>query len=286
MPMANGDMGEAEATFSRIEPHVGTGTLAPDGWSPVAECDCLILVGLTGVGKTTVLACLSSALDNATLLPDRRTLTDRLMIPFVQELDRLPREPVSDRSRRFDYTRRYRNQFAGGMAHALSQLSVSPEISPNLLLFDGLRGENEIRHAAGLLPKARFLMLDTRDAVRIRRLLFRNDAFDTIAPDRTGAAASSDVAQATLSDLGISDLADLLTASEQQQLMDWLASGEVAAEDLIGKAKIVLAERSNYDPAATRNALLQAAPERTLIVDASVLPPDEIVERTLDWLGI
>ena len=43
-------------------------------------------------------------------LPDRRALTDRIIIPEMQEAAGEPVEPVSDRARRFAYTRDYRDQ--------------------------------------------------------------------------------------------------------------------------------------------------------------------------------
>ena len=157
--------------FQLIQPDVGAGSPLPDSWRPLAACPLMILVGVTGVGKSTVLAHLAEfGLDYA-LLPDRRVLTDRLIISAMQAQEGGPIQPVTDRGLRFDYTRRYREQYRGGMAHALAQVSASPVLAGRLLLFDGLRGANEVQHAAQALPQARFAMLEAPDAVRVQRLL-------------------------------------------------------------------------------------------------------------------
>jgi hypothetical protein len=65
------------------------------------------------------------------------------------------------------------------MTHALSRLAVDPTGAGSLLLFDGLRGLNEVQHAATYFPQAHFIVLDAPDTVRLARLLKRADTFDT-----------------------------------------------------------------------------------------------------------
>ncbi len=56
------------------------------------------------------------------VLPDRRDLADRVVIPAVQDELGLPRAPVRDRVERFRMTARYRESHPGGMA----QRAVAP----------------------------------------------------------------------------------------------------------------------------------------------------------------
>ena len=79
----------------------------------------LILVGLTGTGKTTTVNALRGVGLNFSLLPNRREITDEFIIGYLQKLDGEPVAPVTDRTERFVYTRRFREMFAGGMAEAL-----------------------------------------------------------------------------------------------------------------------------------------------------------------------
>ena len=140
-------------SFTQLAPGVGIGAEAPSGWVAVAQRPLLVLVGVTGVGKSTTLAALAEAGLRYHLLPDRRDLTDRLIIPAMQPRAGQPVAPVTDRKLRFEYTRAYREVNPGGMAQALAQLWIEPAVLPELLLFDGLRGENEVaprgRTAAG-----------------------------------------------------------------------------------------------------------------------------------------
>jgi hypothetical protein len=276
-------MNGSEEGFSVIAEGVGVGSPIPTGWTPLPACDCFVLAGLTGVGKSTVLALLAAQLPHARLLPDRREITDKLMIPFVQRQNGAPILPLKDRAERFDATRQYREQFPGGMAHALSELAVAPTATSEMLIFDGLRGENEIRHAAASLPNARFLMLDAPDAVRIRRLLGRQESFD-----RMGAKSSEEIlargGALSLASMGVPELVEILDLDQQRQLLSWIQEGQVSVDDLAAKARIIIAERRNYDPIATRKALSTYAGDRSLVVDTASATPEEIANVTVAWL--
>ena len=90
----------------------------------------LILVGLTGTGKTTAVNALRGQGCRFLLLPNRRDLTDRLIIAHLQQRDGVPVAPVPDRTQRFAYTRRYRELYPGGMAYAVGEwLMVNGQLS-------------------------------------------------------------------------------------------------------------------------------------------------------------
>jgi hypothetical protein len=167
-------------SFTPLAPALAMGTAPSARWQPLSKQPLLILVGVTGVGKSTIEAALLARRPALQPLPNRRRLTDWLIIGALQQADGATISPVVDRAERFDYTRRYRALYPGGMAHALSTLLVDTTQATQLLLFDGLRGENEIKFAAKLLPQAHFVMLDAPDLVRVQRLLRRQDAFDRL----------------------------------------------------------------------------------------------------------
>jgi hypothetical protein len=135
----------------------------------ITDIPVLILVGVTGVGKSTTLAALDAAGFDYMLLPDRRQLTDDLIIARLQAEDGETIRLVTDRAERFDYTRRYRERYGGGMAHALTSLRVDSDSARQTLLFDGLRGVDEVRYAADHLPLARFLVLDAQQRPVLRQ---------------------------------------------------------------------------------------------------------------------
>jgi hypothetical protein len=273
-------MNTAQTKFQQITSWLGAGQPIPSAWQPMPEQPLLILVGLTGVGKSTTVEALQEAGLAFALLPNRRTLTDALIIPWVQRERGESLQSITDRGERFSYTRAYRQQHPGGMAHVLSQLAVQPDnLAQPLLLFDGLRGENEVTHAANLLPKATFIVLDAPHFVRIQRLLGRQDQFDQMqAMDAAGSSQD-------LADLGLDQVDDdLLSAAETQQLLALLHSGQINRDDLQAKIQIVLAERRNYDPALTLAALQRHAAERTTVVDTTQYTPVEAAQKIVERL--
>jgi hypothetical protein len=262
-----------------LAPGLAAGDVAPAGWRPLSDVRLLILVGVTGVGKSTLLGELAAQGLAFTLLPDRRVLTDALIITQMHVEDGLPPAPVTDRKLRFDYTRRYRERFPGGMAAALTRLWLDASAPDSLYVFDGLRGANEVEFAAHALPRACFLMLDAPDAVRVGRLLGRGDAFDQVQND----APTPDLA-ADFAGLGVPGAATLFSPAEEAAMLSWVARGEVTAADLAAKLKIVVEERRNYDPAATQATLADHAGDRTLIVDTVTHSPRAAAQRLLAWL--
>ena len=242
---------------------------ADGGWEGIGERPLLILVGVTGVGKTTTVRAMEAAGLSFTLLPNRRALTDELIIGEMQAAAGEPIEPVTDRVKRFAYTAQYREKYAGGMAQALSQLVVHREKVPTeRLVFDGVRGVNEVEAAAELLPRAYFLVLEAPLRVRVKRLLGRGDEFDRVSgiEKRGGNNLASMMPEA----------AGLFMAAEETELMNLVADGVISAADLQTKLKIVLTERENYDPDGAREALLNIAPERVILGDTVRFSPAEI----------
>jgi hypothetical protein len=226
----------------------------PRGWKAVADTRLLVLIGLTGTGKSTAMTALHATGEPFSLLPNRREVTDRAIIPLYGE------GPVNDRVRRFELTRRFAKANPGGMAHILERLSVDPSELPHPLVFDGLRGADEAAHAAAALPGARFLILTAPDFVRLTRLVLRTDAFDQTS-------AMTAAAGAVLSD------AALLTPVERFQLEGWMRLGALDPVDVRAKLDIVTAERRNYDADHAIEVMMAVAPERTFVVDTSAVPP-------------
>ena len=267
--------------FTRLTADVGYGTPPLDRWQPIAARPLVVLVGVTGVGKSTTLQALSHAGLAYHLLPDRRALTDRIIIAQMQAEAGDPIEPVSDRARRFAYTRAYRTVHPGGMGEALASLFIDADVTPGLLLFDGLRGANEVDFAAAALPAAHFVVLDAPDVVRVIRLMDRHDPFDAISARMAGQPAQQ---PARFADLGVPDAAAIFSAQEQHALLEMVAAGDVTEAELQATLAIVVEERRNYDPAATRRALEACAAGRTLVVDTVADAPHAVALRIIESL--
>lgn len=244
--------------------------------TPLSQLPLLVLVGVTGVGKSTALGALSAQLGGQfSLLPDRREVTDAVMIlPLAGG-------PVTDRQQRFALTAQYREAHPGGMAQALGELGLR-HISAMPLVFDGLRGLDEVRYAAQSFPAWRFVGLHAPDLVRVQRLLGRADQFDRVASDHVAPAAQQGPSLAE--QLGnIAGISEVFTPAEITQLCDLQDEGHSPA-DIIAKTKIVVSERRNYDPLAAREYLQTLPPERFLDIDSHALGPAEVAAKLQEWL--
>ena len=239
-------------------------------------------MGVTGVGKSTTLAALAATGFAYHLLPDRRDLTDRLIISTMQVRLGQPIAAVRDRKQRFAYTRAYRELYPGGMAHALASLRIDPAALSAPLIFDGLRGANEVTHAADLLPSARFAVLEAPDVVRVARLMGRNDPFDQIG-GQTGTRTACDGLD-SFAALGVSEAAGMFTREEEEALLDMVRTQQVTADDLRNSLAIVLEEQRSYDPAATVAALRTVAPARTRVIDTARNTPTQVAAEILELL--
>ena len=262
-------MGSPLGRFREIAPGGAIGGPLPAGWRPLPDLDLLVLCGLTGVGKTTTMARLRPMLDRVVDLPERRLLVDQVVADLYQA------NPAAlDRIERFALTARFRADHPGGVAEILSQLAVPQDLPAAWLMFDGLRGADEIRHAAGALPRARFAVLLATDFMRLNRLLRRADTFDRIAtPDDGGARRPLPPGLDTL-----------FTRPEIEELEQRLACGTLSEAELAAKLAIVREERLNYDPDRMIEAFAEIDPARWLAIDTVRHEPPAVATRIADFL--
>ena len=273
---------EREASDQMIQVAEGVGFVArPAGaarlgepWTPLATLPLTVIVGVTGVGKSTTLDLLGQG-RAISLLPNRRVVADEVVIGTMQALDGQRPRPVTDRSKRFDYTRRYREMFGGGVAHALTRLVVDPTRWPSPLIFDGLRGREEVAYAVAHLPLSRFVVLHAPDDTRVMRLLGRGDAFD-----RTIIEPSGD----TLAQLRTLPGIGAVFTPEQIEHLASLPGSD--GGEVVKQVAIVLAERRNYDPAAARQHLERhLTPDRLLVIDTTEYDAAAVAARVAEWLA-
>ncbi len=247
----------------RLGNGVNLGELEP-GFAPLSELPLLVLVGVTGVGKSTTLEALRAGGLSFSSLPDRREITDAAIFGGAQ---------VTDRAERFRRTAEFRQTHPGGMAEALERISINLSALPAPILFDGLRGLNEVQSAAHNFPRARFVALDAPDTVRVRRLLGRHDRFDQVS---SLAGPTTDRLEALQ---GIEGIGTVFSEEEIQLL----AQLEASSDDIAAKVSIVVTERRHYDPKAA-NAFLRTLPgERVLYADTSLESAATLASRITRW---
>lgn len=235
----------------------------------LARLPLTVLVGVTGVGKSSALAALQAADPTARVLPNRREITDEvILLPLAGG-------PVRDRAERFRLTARYREQHPGGMAYALGTLTADTRFWGERPLFDGLRGQEEVEYAARHFSAWRFVALLAPDPVRVRRLLGRADAFDRVEGQAQGTSLRRDLA-------ALPGAAQVFTPGELDDLAALAAEG-FAPEDILAKTRIVVTERQHYDPDAAAAFLRTLPPQRALILDTVALSPEEVAAAIREW---
>jgi hypothetical protein len=256
----------APAGFRVLAPGLGFGAPRPEGWRAAAALGLVVLVGLTGAGKSSLVAHLEKRFGGRAILPDRRWLTDEVILPLYRKGRRL-----TNRIDRFALTRRFSDEHPGGMAEILARLALPRSIATAPVIFDGLRGENEVAYACRSLPRARFIALTAPDFVRLRRLIERRDAFDKAPPAANGTVQA--------------EADDLLGPKEAAELRAMLAEGQCVPGEVAAKLAILREERRYYDADRTIAALRRAAPSRCLVIDTSSEGIDGVAELATAFIG-
>lgn len=233
------------------------------------------MVGLTGVGKSTAVTALETSGVPLTLLPNRRTLTDMLIIPAVQRAAGQPVRAVTDRVARFELTRRYRQEHPGGMVHALSlYLQTAPPAEADTLVFDNLRGLEEVRAGVNMFPSARFVLLDAPPLTRVSRLMERRDIFDQVGITRSENIPFDEQLRSLKGFDEVFDPFDLALELQGR-----------AHNDVLKAVHIILSEARNYNMTAAAAYLRETKDAKSfLYLNTAKLSVDEVRARIQAWL--
>lgn len=212
----------------RIDDETAVGP-PPSGWRAITAMPLVVLVGLTGAGKTTLARTLAAE-GRVVLLPDRRRLTDAVILG--------ENAATLDRAGRFAATARFRNAAPGGMGEVLAALCVAtaPDHPP---LFDGLRGAPEIKFFAPRAPHAIFLAFKVSDETRAQRIASRGDGFDGAASGSATRARAvvADEAQHYRLDAALDALASHAPGRFHALDAEGLSADELAAQAINAIAK-------------------------------------------------
>lgn len=228
----------------------------------------IIFVWLSGVGKSTAVGNVQKHFPESILLPNRRSLTDEHMFPVVQVHEWNPVTSVAERGERFRMTWVYRSLFPAGMAHVLNELDIrAPGWS--MIMFDGLRGENEIAAGADFFPDAKLIMFDLPFVIRIERILGRGDSFDLVDIDTENLFPGID---------------ELLDEKEKEKLLALAEQWTYSIADLQRGWKIIQTERRNYADEPMRAAVREKRWDRGIIIDTSENTREETGQQCIDFI--
>lgn len=254
---------------------------------PLATARLLIFVGLTGAGKTAAVSGLVGCGAVRAVLPDRRAVTDQIILPAMTGD---PARRVTDRIERFRMTAAFRDRHPGGMGDVLERLSLGPErggdwVYGGWLVFDGVRGPAEAA-AAARLPNAVFAVLQAAPEIRLARLSLRGDPFDRAAleiGDLAAATGGNPDYVRVLTEQGMGGLVSEVTLKRLGRL---LADAGADLSVVASAASIVVEESRHYDPAEALTVLQSMAPGRVIVVDTAENGVDDVVNRIAAGLNL
>jgi dephospho-CoA kinase len=241
----------------------------------VADHRLVFIVGLTGVGKSSTLNALGLP-RHITLLPNRRVLTDEMIIPQVQKQLGEPVTKVVDRLERFRLTATYREMFPGGMVHALSEFLASQTELTGELMFDNIRGLQEVQAASETFREPRFIVLDAPPLVRLKRLIRRADSFDKVGAVRLENTAFLE----NLLDIeGIAEVIDPYAVARLE--------AETGATDtaILDAARIIVTEQRHYSSQQASTWLkAHCNSEQLLLIDTADKDIAAVRDMIAAWL--
>ena len=138
----------------------------------------IILVGGTGVGKTTLIDSLRKKYRGVEVI-NRRLLVDKHVIPAYGNYHSAKDQPFdpTDRTQRFDSTQWYIAQGNPGLGK-LVELELD-KAQHEVVIVDSLRGVDEVRYAIDHI-EGMFVVLDASEETRMRRIVGREDPFDQL----------------------------------------------------------------------------------------------------------
>jgi energy-coupling factor transporter ATP-binding protein EcfA2 len=270
--------------FELLADGLGVGEDVPAGWQRLADQAFVILVGGMGSGKSTLLQALQRTSFSHYLLPDRRVLTNQLIVAPQQRAAGLPVRILS-RAERLPYIWRYQASYPAGMAYAISQLWLDPHLIRDPIIFDGLRGEEEARFALENMPRANFFCLSCPARVRLERLLIRHDPYDQFGSANADLADHPEsFAQLDLDEKQLERAERTFTSQDRAALLDLVRSGEVTSLELRQRLSLLLEEINLYDIPKAIHLLQERAGERALVVKTERHLPEAVTNRLLVWL--
>lgn len=216
-------------------------SLSPQsGFVPLSEVPVYMLVALTATGKSTTLEKLAQMREAGQIqyrddILTRRELADYVIIPTAQVIGGEDIKPVTGREERFEYTRKFAQEFEpGGSAAAYGWFYYRWD-KRTPILSDGIRGPAEISYTLARYPAWRILELWVDPLVRLQRLTNRADVFDQIS--------------------NLDQKIDLsfLPADSMDEARRLIESGDISQKAIL----TVRAEAQNYgsDPFDTANAI-------------------------------
>ena len=142
----------------------------------IISSNIVFIAGFSGTGKSTLVDGLNMHLDSK-IIPNRREITTKCIInPSIENFSIAPE--VNRRTERLNFVKKFKINNPEGVLYFFKKMYS--KINFNSFVFDGIRGEEEIRSAINCFSNSRIIHLTASSSVRKQRLLKRADNFDII----------------------------------------------------------------------------------------------------------
>ena len=139
----------------------------------------IILAGFSGSGKSTLIKRLSENFENYLLIPERRIITGKCIIEPMVSLLKLKGD-FNSRDKRIEIVNQYKKIIPEGIVFVLKHINFTGTAIPEGFLFDGIRGDSEIKSVLKEFKNAKIILLETSENIRKERLEKRKDSHDFV----------------------------------------------------------------------------------------------------------
>lgn len=139
----------------------------------------VFISGFTGSGKSTLLKKLAKNLHGFAEIPERRYITLKCIIePYANYFNL--KHSFNKREDRIAIVKSYKKNIPEGIVFALKHIEITQDL-PKGFIFDGIRGEEELKKVLETFKKAKVIVLKASKEIRLNRILERNDPYDQIS---------------------------------------------------------------------------------------------------------
>lgn len=258
----------------KLTENVAFGSPIPSGFKPLVEFPLVFFVSLTGTGATSTIEIIENSYKDLLVLPTRKYLNNKFIIPWTLSKIQKNETSVENRKLRFEYSKFFRKYNPDGIVGLLKNFSINTESSNiKFVLFDSLRHVKEIVHTNKKFNKPLYVLFKTNRIDRVKRISNKNYKYADIGKTDS----YQDI-------FHIPGWNTTFTKNEMDKINQLILDKELSIENANNAIQIIIKEHQEYDQDKLAMKLFDIAHDTTLIIDGSLLTPQERAIEIYNWL--